>query len=164
MDGSFQALDIQDAFYNLFIGNVGGCLGETSVLALLLGAMILWYKRIIGFRIPVIYIGTVFLLFWIFNGTGELFTSGAAIIPTYQILSGGLFLGALFMATDMVTSPITPMGKIVFAAGCGVLTFVIRKYGGYPEGVSYSILLMNLCVPLIERYTRPGIYGEVKKQ
>ena len=160
-DGSFQPLDFQDALYNLFIGNVGGSLGETSVLALLIGAMILWYKRIIGFSIPVAYIGTVFILYWFFNGTGELFTTGALIIPFYQILSGGLFLGALFMATDMVTSPITPKGKLVFGLGCGLLTFVIRKFGGYPEGVSYSILLMNLFVPHIERYTRPVIYGKV---
>lgn len=163
MNGSFQALDFQDAIYNLFTGNVGGCIGETSAIALLLGAMILWYKRIIGFAIPLFYIGTVFVLFWLFNGTGDLFTSGAIIVPTYQILAGGLLLGAFFMATDMVTSPITPNGKIVFGIGCGVLTFVIRKFGGYPEGVSYSILLMNLLVPLIEKYTRPRIYGRVKK-
>ena len=163
MNGSFQALDFQDALYNLFTGNVGGCIGETSAIALLLGAMILWYKRIIGFAIPLFYIGTVFVLFWLFNGTGDLFTSGAIIIPTYQVLAGGLLLGAFFMATDMVTSPITPNGKIVFGIGCGVLTFVIRKFGGYPEGVSYSILLMNLLVPLIEKYTRPRIYGRVKK-
>jgi electron transport complex protein RnfD len=162
-NGSFQALDFQDALHNLFIGNVAGCLGETSTLALLIGAIILWYKRIIGFRTPIIYIGVVFILYWLFNGSGEYFTSSAIIIPFYQILSGGLFLGAIFMATDMVTSPITPKGKIFFALGCGLLTFVIRKFGGYPEGVSYSILLMNLFVPLIERYTRPKIYGEVKK-
>ena len=163
-NGSFQALDFQDALMNLFFGNVGGCLGETSALALLIGAIILLYKRIIGFSIPLAYIGTVFLLFWIFSDTGELFTSGALIVPFYHILSGGLFLGAFFMATDMVTSPITRNGKIIFGLGCGVLTFVIRKFGGYPEGVSYSILLMNLFVPHIERYTRPKIYGEVKKR
>ncbi|MBN1758066.1 MAG: RnfABCDGE type electron transport complex subunit D [Chitinispirillaceae bacterium] len=163
-NGSFQALDFQDALTNLFTGNVGGCIGETSALALLLGGVLLLYKRIISLRIPLIYIGVVFLLSWLFNGTGTLFTSGAIIIPFYQILAGGLFLGAFFMATDMVTSPITPKGKIVFAVGCGVLTFVIRKFGGYPEGVSYSILLMNLFVPLIEQYTRPKIYGEVRRR
>jgi len=162
IDGSFQPLDFQEAIRDLFIGNVGGCLGETSALALLIGGMILLYKRIIPFRIPFFYIGTVFLFNWIFNGSGTWFTSGAIIVPTYQILAGGLFLGAFFMATDMVTSPITPKGKIIFAIGCGVLTFVIRKFGGYPEGVSYSILIMNLFVPIIERYTRPRIYGEVK--
>ncbi|MBN1578683.1 MAG: RnfABCDGE type electron transport complex subunit D [Chitinispirillaceae bacterium] len=163
-DGSFQALDFQDALSNLFLGNVGGCLGETSALALLAGGILLLYKRIIPLRIPLVYIGTVFLLSWIFNGTGAHFTSSAIIIPFYHILAGGLFLGAFFMATDMVTSPITPAGKIVFAAGCGVLTFLIRKFGGYPEGVSYSILLMNLFVPLIERSTRPKMYGKVKNR
>ena len=162
--GSFQALDFQDALTNLFTGNVGGCLGETSALALLIGGVILLYKRIISLRIPMVYIGIVFLLSWLFNGTGSLVTSGALIVPFYQILAGGLFLGAFFMATDMVTSPITPKGKIIFAAGCGILTFVIRKFGGYPEGVSYSILIMNLFVPLIERYSRPKIYGEVRRR
>jgi electron transport complex protein RnfD len=163
-NGSFQALDFQDALFNLFTGNVGGCIGETSVVAILIGAVILLYKHIIGFTIPVMYIGTVFVLFWLFNGTGQYFTSGAVIVPTYHILAGGLFLGAFFMATDTVTSPINRRGKLVFGMGCGVLTFIIRKFGGYPEGVSYSILIMNLLVPHIERYTRPKIYGEVKKR
>ncbi len=164
LSGNFQALDFETALLNLFTGNVGGCIGETSVIAILLGAIFLWYKRIIGFGIPLFYIGTVFFLFWIFNGiTSDIFSSDAVIIPTFQILSGGLMLGAFFMATDMVTSPITPRGRIIFGIGCGVLTFVIRKFGGYPEGVSYSILLMNLVVPLIDRYTRPKMYGKVKK-
>jgi len=163
-NGTFQALDFQEALKELFFGNVGGCIGETSALALLIGGVILIYRRIIGIRIPLIYIGTVFTLSWLFNGTGAHFTSGAIIVPVYQILAGGLFLGAFFMATDMVTTPITPKGKIIFALGCGLLTFVIRKFGGYPEGVSYSILIMNLFVPIIERYTRPRIYGEVKKR
>lgn len=162
--GNFQALEFQSALPELISGNVGGCIGETSALALLLGAVFLWYKRIIGFSIPVTYIGTVFILFWIFNGTsGGMFTSDALIIPTFHIFAGGLMLGALFMATDMVTCPITSKGRIVFALGCGILTFLIRKFGGYPEGVSYSILLMNLTVPLIDRYIRPRIYGKVNK-
>lgn len=163
-NGSLQISDLQSALQPLFIGNVGGCIGETSVIALLIGAAILWHKRIIGFSIPLTYIGTVFFLSWVFNGTGDFFTAGALVIPLYHILSGGLFLGALFMATDMVTSPITPKGKIYFALGCGLLTFIIRKFGGYPEGVSYSILIMNLFVPLIERYTRPTIYGKVNNR
>jgi len=162
--GAFEALEFQLALPDLFIGKVGGCIGETSALALLLGAVFLWYKRIIGFRIPGSYIISVFVLSWIFNGTGSLVTAEALIVPIFQILSGGLMLGALFMATDMVTSPITPWGKIIFGTGCGVLTFLIRKFGGYPEGVSYSILLMNLVSPLIDRYTRPRIYGKVKKR
>jgi electron transport complex protein RnfD len=160
---AFQPLEFQEALPSLFMGNIGGCIGETSALALLIGGVLLLYKRIIGFRIPFSYVGTVFLLSWIFNGTGGWFTSEAFIIPVYHILAGGLMLGALFMATDMVTSPITPRGRVLFGFGCGVLTFIIRKFGGYPEGVSYSILLMNLVAPLLDRYTRPTRYGEVKK-
>lgn len=162
--GNFQALDFQAAIPNLITGNVGGCIGETSVIALVIGAVYLLYRRIIGLAIPVVYIGTVFILYWIFNGTSnDLFCSDALIIPVYQIFSGGLMLGALFMATDMVTSPMTRRGRAVMGFGCGLLTFVIRKFGGYPEGVSYSILLMNLIVPLIDRYIRPKIYGKVVK-
>jgi len=162
--GTFQALDFQEAIADLFWGNVGGCIGETSAVALLIGAAILLYKRIMSLSIPAMYCATVFLLFWLFNGTGTFFTTDALIVPVYHILAGGLLLGALFMATDMVTSPITPKGRIIFGFGCGVLTFTIRKYGGYPEGVSYSILLMNCVVPLIDRYVRPAKYGEVKKR
>ncbi len=161
--GKLSVLQFQEAIPNLFIGNVAGCIGETSAAALLLGAAFLWYRRIIGFRIPLLYIGTVFVLFWAFNGTGDHFNAAAMTVPLYHVLAGGLMLGALYMATDMVTSPITPVGRGIFAVGCGVLTFVIRKFGGYPEGVSYSILLMNLAVPLIDRYTRPRIYGKVAK-
>jgi electron transport complex protein RnfD len=163
-NGTLADFSFKDALMNLYIGNVGGCIGETSAVALLIGAIILWSKKIIGFRIPLVYIGTVFLLFWFFNGSEDLFSLVAIKIPLFQIFSGGLFLGAFFMATDMVTSPITPGGKVYFALGCGILTFIIRKFGGYPEGVSYSILIMNLFVPLIERYTRPSIYGKVKKR
>jgi electron transport complex protein RnfD len=164
ISGEFQALDFQDALPHLFWGNVGGCIGETSVIALLLGALFLLYKRVIGLRIPCSFIGTVFILFWIFNGvTKDLFSTEAITIPVFNILAGGLFLGAFFMATDTVTSPITPVGKTVFGIGCGILTFAIRKFGAYPEGVCYAILLMNLVVPLLSRYTRPAIYGKVKK-
>lgn len=110
------------------------------------------------------YIGTAFVLFLLFGGGGSALSEGALIVATYHVLAGGLLLGALFMATDMVTSPMTTRGKIVFGAGCGFLTFFIRKFGGYPEGVSYSILIMNCLVPLIDRYLRPRRYGEVKKR
>lgn len=164
LSGNLQPLDFQYALKNLFIGNVGGCIGETSVIALLLGAIFLLYKRIIGFSVPISYIGSVFILFWIFNGTtGDLLATDALIIPTYHVLAGGLMLGAFFMATDMVTCPITTKGRAIFGIGCGILTFCIRKFGGYPEGVSYSILIMNLFVPLIDRYARPKMYGKVKK-
>lgn len=159
--GQFVGLDFQESFRDLFLGNTGGSLGETSVLALLIGVLFLMYKGIVGFKIPATYIGTVFLLFWVFNGvTSDLLSTDALTVAVFNLLAGGLALGAFFMATDMVTSPVTPKGKIIFGMGCGILTFVIRKFGGYPEGVSYSILLMNLVVPLIDRYTRPPLYGK----
>jgi len=163
-DNLFDAGVFSTALSDLFFGNVGGCIGETSALALLVGGIFLMAIRAVDVRIPLAYIFTVFSLFWIVNGTGTYFTVDSLIAPTFHILGGGLFLGAFFMATDPVTSPITPRGRILFGVGCGVLTFLIRKYGGYPEGVSFSILLMNLTVPLIDRYTRPAIYGEVKKR
>ena len=140
--------------YDVFIGHIGGCIGETSAAALLIGLAILLYKGIIKWHIPVIYIGTVAALSTIF---------GRSAGPLYEILAGGLFLGAIFMATDYTTSPMTTKGQIIFALGCGLLTSLIRTFGGYPEGVSYSILIMNLTVPLIDKCTRPRIFGEVKK-
>ena len=159
-----RGVDIQTTFSALFFGNVGGCLGETSVFAILLGAIYLLYRRVIGFTIPVTMILTVFFLYLIFNGIegASPLSSDAMSVATYQILSGGLFFGAVFMATDMVTSPITVKGQFIFALGAGILTFMIRKFGGYPEGVSYSILLMNLLVPLIDRYVKPRVYGTEK--
>ena len=112
-------------------------------------------KHVISWRIPVVYIVVVFILTAVMRGYG-------VMGGLYEILLGGLMLGAIFMATDYVTSPITAKGQIIFAVGCGLLTSLIRVYGGYPEGVSYSILIMNLAVPLIDRYTRPRIFGEVK--
>ncbi len=155
-------LTSQSVLESLFVGNIGGCIGETSVLFLLLGGLILLIRRIITWHIPVTYIGTVALLsFMYYFLTGN---SSPHLAMTYHILSGGLVLGAFFMATDMTTSPVTPKGMIIFAAGCGIITFVIRVWGGYPEGVSYSILLMNALVPLIDRYTRPKIFGRVEKE
>lgn len=165
-DTSFDILEtFQEALPNLFLGNVGGVLGETSAIAILLGAVYMLYKGVINFTIPFVYIGTVFVLYLIstsFAGDLALISSETLTMATYQILAGGLLLGAFFMATDMVTSPITVKGQAIFAFGCGLLTFIIRRYGGYPEGVSYSILLMNLVVPLIDRYVRPKVYGTKK--
>ena len=143
---------------DLFIGNVGGCLGETSALALLLGAAYLLIKRVITLETPVAFIGTVGLMTWIFGGA-EFFTGDFI----YHILAGGLMLGAFFMATDYTTSPVTFRGRIIMRVGCGLLTSVIRLFGGYPEGVSYSILLMNLVVPLIDRYIPKNFGGGVVK-
>lgn len=125
---------------NMFLGVRGGCLGETSVLALLLGGIYLIIRRVITWHTPVVYIGTVFL-----------FTLALGQQPVYQIMSGGLVLGAIFMATDYVTTPYTAIGKVIFGLGAGVLTVIIRVYGSYPEGVSYSILLMNILTPYINR-------------
>ncbi len=157
-EASNTITQLSDSYWNLFSGKVGGCLGETSALLLLVGAIYLIYKRYISLKIPLSYIGTVALLTWIFGGTEGLFSGD----PIFHVLSGGLMLGAFYMATDMVTSPVTYKGRIYFGIGCGVLTVVIRLVGGYPEGVSYSILLMNLTVPLIDRYTKPKVFGEVK--
>lgn len=145
------------SYANLFIGNIGGCIGETSALALLIGGLYLIYRKVINWRIPVTFIGTVFVLTLVFGKAG-FFTED----PIYHILSGGLILGAFFMATDYASSPITPKGQLIMGLGCGIITTVIRLWGGYPEGVSYSILLMNIVTPLIDRYTVPVKYGEVK--
>ena len=142
-------------YMNFFTGNIGGCIGETSALLLLLGGIYLIIRKVIDPRVPLIYIGTVALLSWIFGGADGLLTGD----PLFHILTGGLFLGAFFMATDMVTSPITGIGRMIFAFGCGVITVIIRIWGGYPEGVSYSILLMNLTVPLIDRFVKPKRFG-----
>ena len=135
-------------YFDLFMGNVGGCIGETSALALLLGGIFLLSRKIIRWQIPVSFIGTVALLTWVMGKD-----------PLFSILAGGLMLGAIFMATDMVTSPMTPRGMIIFGIGCGLITTFIRLYGKYPEGVSYSILAMNACVPLIDRYTKKKRFG-----
>ncbi|MCJ8173655.1 RnfABCDGE type electron transport complex subunit D [Clostridium botulinum] len=140
-----------------FVGHIGGCIGETSALALLIGFAYLLYRRIITWHIPVAYVGTVFVLTTIIGRHGAM--SGNAI---YEIFVGGLMLGAIFMATDYTTSPMTKKGQVIFAIGCGVITTVIRIFGGYPEGVSYSIILMNLVVPLIDKFVAPRVFGGVK--
>jgi len=145
---------------DLLLGNRAGCIGEVCIATLLLGAAFLLIKKYITWHIPFVYIATVAFMSWVFNGQ-EGFFSGDAL---YFILSGGLMLGAFFMATDYVTSPLSPKGKMVFAFGCGLLTFVIRKFSGYPEGVSYSILIMNAAVPIIDRYTHPKWFGWAKKK
>jgi electron transport complex protein RnfD len=154
-----EALNSPETLKALFFGRVGGVLGETSALLLLIPAVILILMRVIDWRIPAAYIGTVFLgalLAWVFKGT--------PVTPWFHLMSGGLMLGALFMATDYSTTPVTPAGQWIFGVGCGVLTILIRLWGGYPEGVSYSILLMNVATPLIDRYTRPRILGQQKKK
>ena len=136
---------------DLFIGNVGGCLGETSALALIIGAFYLLYRKHITWHIPLTFIATCGVLTWIFGGE-ELF-KGPLL---FHILAGGLLLGALFMATDPVTSPTSRLGRMIFGIGCGAITSLIRLKGGPPEGVAFSILLMNAFTPLIDRFIRPG--------
>lgn len=140
---------------NAFIGNTAGSLGETSALALLLGGLYLIYKGHIDWKIPATFIGTVFGLTALYG----LATNQPLTYPFFHILTGGLFLGAFFMATDWVTSPITKKGRILFGFGCGLLTVIIRLKGGYPEGVCYAILLMNCVTPLIDRYTKARVFG-----
>jgi len=144
-------------YWDLFIGNIGGCIGETSVLALLIGAAYLFYRRVITPEIPVAFIGTLALFTCIFGKDG-LFTGD----PLYHILSGGLILGAFFMATDYSSSPVTAKGRIIMGVGCGLLTAIIRLYANYPEGVSFAILIMNVAVPLIDRFTVPKSFGGEK--
>jgi len=146
------------AIPNLFFGNVGGVLGETSALLIILGGIYLILRKFADWRIPVAYIGTAALLGWIIGSPEGLFKMNVL----FYIFSGGLMLGAFFMATDMVTSPVTPRGRWIFGIGAGILTVAIRKWSGYPEGVCYSILLMNLTVPIIDRHTRPRVFGTEK--
>ena len=139
----------------LFLGQVSGSLGESSAVALLLGGAYLLWKKYIDWRIPLAYFVAVF----IFGGITHLANAAKFPSPLFHLLAGGLILGALFMATDPVTSPLTKKGRWIFGLGCGTLLVIIRLWGGLPEGVMYSILLMNMTVPLINRYTRPKPFG-----
>lgn len=141
---------------NAFLGVEGGSLGETSALALLIGGLFLLVTKVITWQIPVVYIATTFVLTFLMYG----FDMNIAL---YAILSGGLFLGAFFMATDYSTSPVHTKGRIVFAFGAGLLTVLIRKFGAYPEGVMFAILLMNAFTPAIEKFTAPRVFGGAKK-
>jgi len=142
---------------DLFLGKVPGCIGEVSAVLLLLGAVVLVVKKYVKWQLPAAYVGTVAVLALVLPPR----EGHVAFSVPYHIFAGGLILGAFFMATDMVTSPITVKGMIIFGIGCGVLTALIRIYGGYPEGVCYSILLMNTATPMIDKYTRPRKYGAV---
>lgn len=154
--GSMAGVSIR----NLFVGNVGGCIGETSALLLLIGLVYLLLRRIISIRIPLAYIGTVAVLAFLFP-QGE---RGRLAWMAAQVFGGGLMLGAIFMATDYVTSPVTHLGQVVYGIGCGVLTILIRYFGSYSEGVSYAILVMNCCVMLLDRIGRPTKFGARKKE
>lgn len=136
-------------YWNLFMGNVAGSIGETSVICLLIGAGFLFLRRVISWHIPFTYVGTVALGSWLFGRD-----------PLFSILAGGLVFGAFFMATDMVTTPVTRKGQLIFGFGAGAIVVLIRHWGGYPEGVCYSILLMNGLTPLVDRWTIPRRFGK----
>ena len=147
------------SYLDLFLGKRGGCIGEVCIAALLLGALFLLWRGYISLHIPLSFVATVGVFTYIFAGKQGLFGGDWL----FHILSGGLILGAFFMATDYVTSPLTRKGHIIFGVCCGLLTAVIRLWGGYPEGVSYAILMMNSATPLIDRYTKTRIYGSKGK-
>jgi len=130
------------------LGMIGGCLGETSALAILIGAAYLLYKKHITWHTPVTFIGSVALLSYVFD-----------VDPIFAILAGGVMYGAFFMATDMVTTPITRKGQFIFGLGCGLITVIIREFGALPEGVMFSILIMNSLTPLIDRLVKPRLFG-----
>ncbi len=141
--------------WQMLMGWRAGCIGETSALVILIGGLYLIYRQVIDWKIPASFIGTVALFAWVFGGTDGWFTGDVLT----HVLSGGLLLGAFFMATDYVTSPVTKRGRLIMGLGCGLLTALIRLWGGYPEGVTYAILLMNVATPLIDRMTIPRPFG-----
>ena len=144
---------------NYMLGNMSGSVGEVSAIALILGGIYLLWRRCITWHIPVAFIGTVAIFAGILHAV-----NGDANMPVnFHLLAGGLMIGAIFMATDMVTSPVTKKGMLIFGVGCGLLTMLIRRWGGYPEGVSFSILIMNAVTPLINRATHPRIFGHLPK-
>ena len=154
-----QGLMPEDSILDIFMGNVGGCIGETSALLLIIGFIYLLYRKVITARIPLTYILTVAVLTFLFPLGNDRIAWMLA-----QVFGGGLMLGAIFMATDYVTSPVTKLGQIVYGIGCGLLTVLIRYFGGYNEGVSYAILCMNACVVLLDRIGRPVKFGAPKKE
>lgn len=155
-NGVLALADSGISISNMLIGNIGGCIGETSAVLIILGGLYLMYKGIINYVIPTFYICTVAILMFILGGFNFTFV-------IHELLAGGLMLGAFFMLTDYTTSPMTKKGQIIYAVLAGLITTVIRLYGGYPEGVSYSILLVNIMTPLIDKYTKTKVFGEVSK-
>ena len=147
----------EESLGQMFMGNIGGCIGEVCTLALLIGGAYLLYKGVISFRIPAAYLGTVAVLTLIFSKGDH-----AVLWMLYSLLGGGVVLGALFMATDYATSPVTPKGQIIYGVGCGVFTVIFRYFGLFPEGVTYAILLMNACSWAIDRYCAPRRFGTKK--
>lgn len=159
MSAMHQGALPEESILDMFLGNIGGCIGETSALLLIVGFIYLLYRKVITARIPLAYIGTVAILAFLFPQGNDRIAWMAA-----QVFGGGLMLGAIFMATDYVTSPLTKLGQIVYGIGCGVITILIRYFGGYSEGVTYAILCMNACAVLLDKIGRPVKFGAPKKE
>ena len=159
MSAMHQGALPEESILDMFLGNIGGCIGETSALLLVIGFIYLLYRKVITARIPLAYIGTVAILAFLFPQGNDRIAWMAA-----QVFGGGLMLGAIFMATDYVTSPLTKLGQIVYGIGCGVITILIRYFGGYSEGVTYAILCMNACAVLLDKIGRPVKFGAPKKE
>ncbi len=145
---------------DMLVGNTGGCLGEVSAIAIIIGLIYMLAKKIITWHIPVSILATVF----VFSGLMNLANPATYVSPVYELLSGGLLLGSVFMATDYVTSPMTKKGQVIYGVAIGFLTVVIRNWGAYPEGMSFAILIMNAFTPLINNYCKPKRFGEVVKK
>ena len=158
--GNIEALKDLPSSFDLLIGNNGGCLGEVSALALLLGLAYMLWKKIITWHIPISILATVF----VFSGIMHLVDPELYVSPVLQLLTGGLMLGAIFMATDYVTSPMSKKGMLIYGVCIGLLTVIIRLFGAYPEGMSFAILIMNAFTPLINTYVKPKRFGEVAKK
>ena len=159
-EGSFETLFANYSVGDMFLGRIGGSVGEVSALMLILGGAYLLIRKVITWPIPVAYIGTVAILCLISAPEGV----NAVTYMLYNVFGGGLMLGAFFMATDYATSPVTKPGQLIFGIGCGLLTMFIRRFGSYPEGVCYSILIMNCTTWLLDKYIKPTIYGAPKKE
>ena len=157
--GEFEALTAQYSLSDMFIGLIGGSAGEVSAMMLLIGGLYLIFRRVISWHTPVAYIGTVAVLTFLFPQGNDALT-----YMLYNVFGGGLMLGAFFMATDYVTSPVTKEGQLIYGLGCGLLTVFIRYFGSYPEGVCYSILIMNCLVWINDKYTKPTRFGVDKKK
>ena len=159
MSAMHQGALPEESILDMFLGNIGGCIGETSALLLIIGFIYLLYRKVITARIPLAYIGTVAILAFLFPQGNDRIAWMAA-----QVFGGGLMLGAIFMATDYVTSPLTKLGQIVYGIGCGVITILIRYFGGYSEGVTYAILCMNACAVLLDQIGSPVKFGAPKNE
>ncbi len=155
VDSIMSATEMPD-YINMLMGQMGGSFGEVSAIALLIGGIFLLFRKVITWHIPVAFLLTVFLFSGIFHWVDPSYYAN----PLFHLLTGGVLLGAIFMATDMVTSPTSPLGMLIFGLGCGIITIVIRLFGAYPEGVSFAILIMNALVPLINKATKPISFGK----